>query len=240
MPRGVPAVKEAPATSRMSERGRRIRGEAILRPIDQVPVVPGGDRYETTGAWAYYIRLDGATITDALTCYPNGGIPDIDNVSLRNRYGTNAEYYRERQRRRGLEFIGSKLTEQGMARLVEVLESNRDDEILFLEEEIADARDVAKSSDLPDVRNQAKRRVLQLTRRLETIRQGFDPDELLAELNEIARAQQLAKVDPNVLRVMRSMIGESNDRMLEKIAHFQTGGITSDAGESFEGVGHIE
>ena len=64
----------------------------------------------------------------------------------------------------------------------------------------------------------ARRRVRQLQRRLATIEAGFDPDELLGELNEIARAQQLAKVDPNVLRVMRAMIGEANASM---IAHFQ-------------------
>ena len=215
----MPAVKE-----RTSERGRRIRGESgVLRPIDQIERPPGGNGIEATGAWAYYIRPEGATIADALTLYPNGGIPDIDNARLRDRYGTNAEYYRQRQRSRGLEYVGQSLNEAAMKRLVEVLEANRNDEDLFLQEEIADAKDVAKTSDLPQVRNQAKRRIRQLERRLETIRQGFNPDELLAELNDIARAQQLAKVDPNVLRVMRSMIGEVNDKMAAQIAHFQSG-----------------
>lgn len=222
---------------RMSERGRRIRGEGILRPIDQIERPPGGGGIEATGAWAYYIRPEGATIGEALILYPNGGIPDIDNQRLRDRYGTNAEYYRQRQRQRGLEYVGQQLNEAAMKRLVEVLESNRNDEDLFLQEEIADAKDVAKTSDLPQVRNQAKRRIRQLEKRLETIRAGFNPDELLAELNDIARAQQLAKVDPNVLRVMRSMIGEVNERMTAAIAYFQESKPREGAPKTLSGSG---
>lgn len=228
--------------TRQSERGRRLREEAILRPIDQIRQIPGGNGVDATGAWAYYIRPDGATIRDALVLCPNGGIPEMDNERLRARYGTNAEYYRIRQRARGLEFVGPHLREEGVRRLVEVLASNRDDEILFLEEEIADAKDLLKNSDMPEVRNQCKRRIRQLERRLETIRQGFDPDELTTELNEIARAQQLAMVPPAVLRVMRSMIGEVNERF---VSHFQQrkgmadvpgklAGGTSDKGEEFD------
>src|SRR3990167_3902005 len=193
MPKGVPATKEAPV--QVSERRRRIRDEAILRPIDQIERPPGGNGVDATGAWAYYIRADGATIGEALVLYPNGGIPDMDVQRMRARYGANAEYYRERQRRRGLEYVGQHLTESGMKRLVEVLESNREEEDLFLQEEIADARDMLKTADIPEVRNQARRRVRQLERRLEMIRTPFDPDELLTELNDIARAEQLAKID---------------------------------------------
>jgi len=173
------------------------------------------------GAWAYYLRLDGATITDILTIYPNGGVPDIDDFRMKARYATNAEYYRERQRRRGLEYVGQVLTENAMKRLVEIMEANRDDELLFLKEEIADAKELAKESDIPEVRNQARRRIRQLERRHETLLQPFDSEAILAELNDIARAQQLAKVDPNVLRVMRAMIGEVNDKLVAQIAHFQ-------------------
>src|SRR3972149_10549546 len=200
MPRGKATTP--PVLERSSDRGRRMRDVAVLRPIDQIPKAPGRDGIDTIGAWAYYLRLDGATITDILTIYPNGGVPDIDNPRLRARYGANAEYYRERQRRRGLEYVGQHLTESGMKRLVEVLESNREEEDLFLQEEIADARDVAKTADIPEVRSQAKRRQRQLERRLETLRQPFNSPAMLAELNDIARAERLAKIDPNILRVV--------------------------------------
>jgi len=242
MPRGkatAPLVLE-----RSSDRGRRMRDVAVLRPIDQIPKAPGRDGIDTIGAWAYYLRLDGATITDILTIYPNGGVPDIDNPRLRARYGDNAEYYRERQRRRGLEYVGQTLTEAAMRRLVEIMANNLQDELTFLQEEVADARAIAKESDIPEVRNQGRRRLQQLERRIETLVQPFDPDELLAELNDIARAQQLAKVDPNVLRVMRAMIGEVNERVTAQIAHFQQGRVReggpkltgggSDAGTEFE------
>lgn len=208
---------------RQSERGRRRREGDVLRPIDQITRPPGGGGMEATGAGAYYIRPTGATISEALVYYPNGGVPDIDNLRLRERYGANALYYRERQAARGLEYVGQVLNEAAMKRLVEVLEANREDELLFLAEELADATDVAKNSDRPEVRDQARRRVRQLTRRKDTIEAGFDPDELLAELNEIARAQQLAKVDPNILRVIRSMVGEVNAKLAEAVTHFQQG-----------------
>ena len=216
-------TKEAPVAERQSERGRQLRNEAILRPIDQIRQIPGGNGVDATGAWAYYIRTDGATIRDALILCPNGGIPEMDNERLRMRYGTYAEYYRQRQARKGFEYIGPHLREDGVRRLLQVMEANREDESLFLEEEITDAKDLIKNSDLPEVRNQAKRRVRQLERRLETIRQGFDPDELANELNDIARAQQLAQVPPAVLRVMRSMIGEVNDRVAAQVEHFRAG-----------------
>lgn len=244
------ATKEAP--ERQSQRGRQLRNETVLRPLDQIRQIPGGNGVDATGAWAYYIRPDGATIRDALILSPNGGVPEMEDERLRMRYGMNAEYYRTRQAKKGFEFIGPHLREAGIKRLLEVLEANRDDEDLFLQEEIADAKEVIKSSDRPDYRDQAKKRVRQLERRLETIRQGFDPDELASELNDIARAQQLALVPPSVLRVMRSMIGEVNDRMAAQVAHFQQGkargeaapgrmsGSGSDRGASIDGKDSIE
>jgi hypothetical protein len=201
------------ARSRREER-------AVLRPIDQITPPPGNTGMEATGAWAYYLRPDGATIGETLVLYPNGGRPEMDDRRLADRYGINAEYYQQRQARKGFEYVGPKLTEGAMKRLVEILASNREEEVAYLRAEIADAEDTVKNADIPEVRTQGRRRVNQLKRRLATIEAGFDPDELLAELNEIARAQQLAKVDPNVLRVMRAMIGEANATL---IAHFQNG-----------------
>jgi len=233
MPAPVAEAERPQASQR-----RRRRGEQVLTPMEQIPQPPGqAAGVEHTGAWAYYMRDTGATITDVLTIYPKGGIPDLADVRLRDRYSENAEYYRRRQARRGLEYVGQKLTEASMKRLVEIMASNREDEELFLREEIADAKDVAISSDLPDVRNQAKRRINQLERRLEMLLAPFDPDALLTELNEIARAQQLAKVDPNVLRVMRSMIGEVNEKMEARISYFQKSSMPSDAPARFSGMG---
>lgn len=212
-----------------SRRGRQRYQEAILRPIDQIPMPPGGGDIEATGAWAYYLRPDGATITDALMLYPNGGIPDVDDPRLRARYGENHMYYRERQARKGFEFVGQTLTEAGIKRLIEILANNREDEILFCEDEIANCQQVVSGADRPEIRDQARKRRRQFEQRLEYLQQPLNPEELTEELNEIARAQMLAKVDPNVLRVMRSMIGEVNDRMATAIAKFQGGNPRSGA-----------
>jgi hypothetical protein len=206
----------------------------VQTPLDQIRVTGNTPGVQATGAWAYYINPNGATIRDALILYPNGGVPDIDNDRLRARYGENAEYYRQRQARKGLEYVGPTLTEGGAQRLVQVLEKNRPDEILFVEDEIEDAAEVAKAADVPEVRSQAKRRQQQLTRRLHYLQEPLDPDAMVAELKEIARAQQLAKVDPAILRVMRSMIGEVNANML---AHFSSGGSLPPDGPKLSAAG---
>ncbi len=217
-----------------SERGRRIRQLDVMTPLDQIRVTGNTPGIQATGAWAYYINPNGATIRDALILYPNGGVPDIDDDRLRSRYGENAEYYRQRQARKGLEYVGPTLTDGGVQRLVEVLEKNRPDEILFIEDEIEDAKEVSKAADVPEVRSQAKRRLQQLTRRLHYLEEPLDADAMEAELKEIARAQQLAKVDPAILRVMRSMIGEVNERML---AHFSSGGSLPEGGPKLAASG---
>ncbi len=219
MPTKTPIMDAEPR----SKRGRALHELSNLRPIDLIPIPPGGNAIEAVGAYAYYIRPDGATIKDALICYPNGGIPDISDPRMRDRYGANALQYQNRMIAKGFEYIGPSLTEAGMKRLVEVMESNREDERLFCEDEIASAKEIASNSDLPEVRAQQKRRVRQLTARLEQMSTPIDIDDLLAELTDIARAQQLAKIDPNILRVMKNMIGEVNEKMAGYMTHFTSG-----------------
>lgn len=204
-----------------SVRGRLRYEETLLRPIDQIRIAPGRKGVEATGTFAYFIRPDGATIREALVIYPNGGIPEMSDERLRNRYATNSEYYRERQRRKGFEFVGTTLTEAGIRRLVEVLAANREDEVLYCQDEVVNCEATVKTADKPELRDQARKRKRQFERRLETLNQDFDPDGMIAELKEIAHAQMLAKVDPNILRVMRSMIGEVNEKTATLISHFQ-------------------
>ena len=222
------AVAVAERSEPRSERGRARFREDILRPIDQIPIPPGSGSIQATGAWAYYLRPDGATISDALVLYPNGGVPDLDDPRMAARYGENHLYYRERQAQKGLEYIGQVLTEGGVERLVELLAQNRQDEILFCEDEIESCMATANSSDRPEIRDQAKKRKRQFEKRLAYLKQPLEPEALVAELKEIARAQQLSKVDPNVLRVMRSMIGEVNANMAEAIGKFQAGKAAPD------------
>lgn len=201
-----------------SERGRRMRTTQTLRPIDQIPIPPGGGNVEGTGAWAYYLRTDGATISDTLVIYPNGGVPELPDRRMADRYGANAIYYRTRQASKGIEYVGQKLTEQGVKRLVEILADNREDEILFCEDELAGAQNVGDTSDRPEVRDQARKRERQFEARLAYLRQPLDPEALISELNDIARAQQLASIDPALLSVMRAEVSE---RVAEGIARFR-------------------
>ena len=132
---GGVAVADAPPVAHRSARGQRRYAERILSPLEQIPVIPNIADTEMTGAWAYYIRPDGATISDALIALPNGGIPDIDNQRQRSRYGTDALLHRTHYTNKGYEYIGPNLTDGGVQRLVSVLASNREDEILYIEEE---------------------------------------------------------------------------------------------------------
>lgn len=204
-----------------SERGKRryAGGTAILTPLAQIRVQPQG----VTGAWAYYLRPDGATIRDALILNPNGGVPDLDDRRLQGKYGTNAAYFREKAQRKGRVFLGQQLDERAMRLLVETLAKNRGDEILFCEDEIATCEFNRVNNESQREREIATKRKTQFQRRLDTLRQPFDPDALLAELNDIARAQMLASVDPKVMRVMRAMIGEVNSKLEGMVGHFQSG-----------------
>ena len=220
-------MTQAPEVESKSKRGQSRYRLRTLTPLEQIRMQPGG--YQQQGAWAYYQRPDGATIRDALVLYPNGGVPDTDDPKMRAKYGLNAEYYRNRQANKGFTYLGPKLTEEGMVKLVEVLKANAPDEVLFCQEEIEACERTIETSDTPEVRDQARRRKQQFLQRIAYIQQELDPDAILGELKEIARAQQLASVDPNILRVMKAMLGEVSASLAEKIDKFQRGRVTDDS-----------
>ena len=234
MPPNTTVKEPGPPRSR---RGQSRYAEAVLTPLEQIPVVPGNDTYNVHGAWAYYLRPDGATIADTLILYPNGGTPDMADSRMRGKFAENADYYQARQRRKGFEYIGQQLTEAGVKRLVEIMGANREDEILYCEDEMAQCQYVANTADRPEIRDGQRKRRDQFSRRLEYLRQPLDPEALVAELSEIARAQQLAHVDPNVLQVMRAMIGEVNSNMAAAISRFQAGRGASQPGSLSAGAG---
>lgn len=231
-------VAEKPVAAKpRTDRGRRrmLGNGRALTPLEQIRAVPNSGTGTLTGAWAYYINPDGATIRDALILYPNGGIPPATVQNYR-KYGENADLYRARQARKGLEFVGSNLTAEGVRRLIEVLRTNQPDEVLDLEDQIAECEQDIANSDRPDWRDNQKKRRAQLQQRLDYVKAPLDADGLTAELNDIARAQRMAKVSPETLLVMREMLGELEARQsatfnaaLEK---FKGGVSSADADES--------
>lgn len=214
----MPATKPKEPPTPRSKRGRRARPQTVLTPLEQIRMRPG----TITGPWGYYLRPDGATIRDALILYPNGGKPDA------NRFGLNAEYYRQRQAAKGFQYLGQSLTTDSVRLLVDTMEANREDEILFCEDEIAECQHVIDNSDRPETRDGQRHRRNQFQVRLAMLLAPWDPDKLVEELNDIARAQRLANIDPNVLSVMREMIGEVNERTQELVKHFARGKATQD------------
>lgn len=216
-----------------SQRSRDAARARDLRPIDEIPVVGSTPGAEATGAWAYYLRDEPgcATIRDIVKLIPNGGVPDLDKPRERAAFGMNATSYREYYSIKGLEYIGQKLTEGAMERVVEIMDRNRQEEIDWCLDQIDEADETIKAGGTQAEREHAQLRKRKLGQRVERLRQPFDADTLVNELKDIARAQMLASVDPNVLRVMKALIGESNDAMAQKIAHFQRGtapDVTSD------------
>src|SRR5690349_18207683 len=131
---GGVAVAERPKyEGPRSQRGKRLYERQIVEPIDQIRMQPSG----VTGAWAYYLRPDGATIREALVLYPNGGAPSaIDDP--KGKFATNASYFRDRQKRKGFEYLGQRLDSSAVRKLVQTIEANRPDYILFLEDMIAE------------------------------------------------------------------------------------------------------
>ena len=236
-----------------SERGRRRYAEQVLTPLDQIRMQPNG----VTGAWAYFLRSDGATIRDALILAPNGGAPPAAD-DPKGKFGTNASYFRERAQAKGLTYLGQRLDTRAVRLLVETLAKNRGDELLFVEDEIAEQDNILANAESAREREIAHKRKRQYQVRLDTLNQPFDPDALVAELDEISRAQRLANIDPNVLAVMREMVGEVNEKFAGMVTRFSTGKTSIDpemaptgvrtrrarggaaASESFAGVDFID
>lgn len=242
---GTVAVAEKPEPQARSQRGREARGmdTRYLSPLEQIRsrpqrLTPAGGG--PTGPWAYYIRPEGATIRDALILYPNGAkLPPSEDK--RGAFSANAEYYQNRQAQKGYEYVGPVLTDRGIDRLLEVMDSNKDDEILFLEDEIAACQHDIDTADDPRWRDNQRRRKRQFQKRLDYVREGFDPSALKAELAEIARAQRMAKVSPETLTVMREMIGEVNVKFEAMVNKFRSApGEDADSTEMNTGKGVIE
>lgn len=213
-------MAETPALPQVrSERGLKRLGldQRVLAPLEQVRGKPA----EVKGAWAYYINPSGATIRDALILYPNGAIlPRSED--RRGKFSENAAYFQQRQARKGLEYIGPTLTPAGVRRLVDVLRANQEDECIDLEDQIEMCNYDIANSDRPEVRDNQRKRKSQLAKRLETVRRGFDPDQMIAELDQIARAQRMARVDPNVLAVLQEYIGDVDARIAPIVEHFRS------------------
>jgi len=206
------AVAERPEGPR-SRKGRERRQIAVLSPLEQIRPLPAG----TTGASAYYLRPGGATIRDVLIISPNGGIPENADPRMRARFGMNHELYRAKALQKGHVFLGTKLDQRAVRMIVEEMAKNRQEAIWEMEDEIDECDQVIQNSDKPDIRDLYKRRKAAATTRKATLEAKFDPDALVAELDEISRAQRLAGIDPNILAVMREMIGDVNEKM---VAHF--------------------
>ena len=216
------AVAE-PEIAPRTERGRRraLRTVKMLTPLEQIRAVPNSGVGTLTGAWAYYLNPDGATIRDALILYPNGGSPPPTTQNWR-KYAENADYYRARQARKGLEYVGPTLTPDGVKRLVAILGKNKKEEVEDLEDQIIECqRDIA-NSDRPDWRDNQRRRRDQLQRRLEAVSAPIDVDALITELNEIARAQRMSKVSPETLAVMKEMLTEQSETFMAALEKFKS------------------
>ena len=220
-----PSGPPEPRSRRAQERMR----DPAPTAFEQIPTLPNG----VFGAWAYYLRPTGATISEALVLYPNGGIPDNADARLRGKYGTNAEYYRGRQARNGFKYLGTKLTLDAMRQLMEVLSANREDEILYMQDVIADMDYKISGNADPRWTGTFQRRNATAQKRLEMLTEQWDPEALVKELDDISRAQRMAAVPGNVLQAVKELIGEANEQFNSKIAmmaeKFRQGHVSEDS-----------
>lgn len=157
---------------------------------------------------AYYVRPDGATLREVIILQPNGAPTKHDN-------GVEA---RERMRAKGYEYIGPVLTKEGVQRAVEVIKQNRDDYIMFLNEVIEDAEDVIANADEPTKRSGYRRRKAQAEALLEEAERPMDIDGMVAELEEIAKAQRLAVLPAEMREAMSELLGDQMRALIEKVS----------------------
>lgn len=217
---------EAGMKAPRSKRGLARRGFAtrVPTPLEQIRPRPGG---LTGGPAAYFIRPDGATIREALIIYPNGA----PVISRNGRDRANSVYNRNRQEQKGYIYIGPTLSEDGVKQLVEVIARNRDDYILDLEEQIRDTEADIEESDRPEVRDNQRKRRVQLIKQLEIAKQPLDADKMYQELKEIAQAQKLASVAPGLREVIASIAGDVANQKLLALADSMRGGKSMTAGD---------
>lgn len=217
------AEKTAPPRTPISQRrARRNRRRSQPTALQQIRTY-GREGLASTGTWSYWLRPDGATIREVLVIYPNGGVPEIDDERMRERHGRNADYYRARMQRKGFEYVGPTLTPQGIRRLIEILEANKQDEIEFLQEELEQAQWDRQNRESPELKQQAQRRITQLEQRIEMIRQPVDGEKLVAELEDIRQAQNLAQLPPAVRRAMAALTDQMSENVKALAAQLARG-----------------
>ncbi|TXH57199.1 MAG: hypothetical protein E6Q97_04685 [Desulfurellales bacterium] len=225
-----------------SRRGRR---EAGIREVTPLQQFRRWDDHLTTNtirdsAYAYYLRPDGATVADILVICPNGGTPTIEGDARARRrkrlIGSNAGYFRDRQQAKGFIYIGQQLTREGILKMVEIMEENQPDEILWVDEQIAMAQVTLRTDPRHDHQNLAQERISRLNAVRERLTTKLDVDAIVKEMNLIAEAQRLANLPPEILAVMRQMRDDAENNALARMIEImspKSGGVV-DAAKAFE------
>jgi len=159
-----------------------------------------------------------------LVCYPNGA-PMLRNGRDRG----NSALYQSRQAAKGFEYIGPSLTPSGVKRLAEVIAGERQDYILYLEEEITSAEQTIREADKPEVRDQARTRRGQLTRQQNFYAKPLDIDGMIAELDDMMKAQKLAALSPAQREAFSVMFDEQvSGRVADLVNKMEGKSSTSD------------
>ena len=203
-----------------SKRGMARRGfsEQVATPLELIRPRPGG---LIGGPAAYYINPRGATIREVLIISPNGA-PMIHNGRDRG----NSDMYQTTMRARGFEYIGPLLTEEGVARLVEVIEANLFDYTLDLKEQIFDVELDIENSDRPEQRDGQRKRRIQLVRLLEQAQKPLDGPRMVAEYLDVVKAQKLAAIPADIRQAVILMGGTAaeTDKKISAMVDQLTGG----------------
>lgn len=185
--------------------------------MEQIRPRPGG---LIGGPASYFLNPKGATVAEALIIYPSGA-PIYNNAG---REVGNAVYRQQRMKERGFEYVGPTLTMEAGRRLVGIIESNRPDFLLDLREQMADCDHDIQNNDRPEVRDNQRRRKIQLSRLFEQTRVPLDADALVKELDEIVQAHKLAAVPRNMRDAIAAIAGEvASKHVLSMVGQLEGG-----------------
>lgn len=231
---GGVAVMERPEPR--SRRARTKYAEASPTPLQQIRQFPSG----VIGPSCYYLRPGGATIRDVLIVSPNGGIPDMADEKLRGRYGRNADVYRSKAARKGFKYLGVKLDMNAVRAIVEEIAKNLPEEIAYMKDEIDDCEHQLATVENPGWRDVYRKKKARALARLETLTQDWDPERLVQELEEISQAQRLSKLDPEMLRVMREMVGDAKAESAQRIEALADAFRKGKGAEAPEGIRNLK
>lgn len=192
-----------------------------------------------TSPYCYWLDPNGGTMRDAVRFDPNGAKP---GEGCESKYTQSWQIFQATNEDMGWIRLGHQLQKDSIKLIVETLEKNRPIEKEVMEHYRAVAAYEVTNGTNERARAIAQKSVTTYTKLIEQLEMPIDADFMISELNEIARAQRMSALSPDMRAAIREMIevevGSSEGRVMEMAMSLAGSHVADDelAGEAFVDV----